>query len=99
MTLKQVGKWEYDCLKRDMKLQGDNWSYKGGFEAWYKEVFLKDEAWKEIREEHLKKKTKGTNKCPHCGTELKSKMFDIDGTNLEEHKVCEDCGYGSPALH
>ena len=36
--------------------------------------------------------------CPHCEVELKSKMFDIDGTNLEEHTVCPDCGYGSPAL-
>jgi hypothetical protein len=50
MTLKETGKWEYDCLKRDMKAQGDTWNYKGGFENWYKEVFLVDEAWQEIRE-------------------------------------------------
>ena len=38
------------------------------------------------------------NVCPHCDTELKHKMIDVDGTNLEEHEVCEDCGYGTPAL-
>lgn len=52
-TLKEVGRWEYDCLIRDMKLQGDDWSYKGGFEAWYEEVFLEDEAWKEIRDDAI----------------------------------------------
>lgn len=36
--------------------------------------------------------------CPHCEIELEAKMIDIDGTNLEEHFVCPDCGYGSPAL-
>lgn len=36
--------------------------------------------------------------CPHCEIELESKMIDIDGTNLEEHLVCEKCGYGYPAL-
>ena len=36
--------------------------------------------------------------CPHCEIPLESKMFDIDGTNLEEHFVCPGCGYGSPAL-
>ena len=36
--------------------------------------------------------------CPHCKTELESKMIDIDGTNLEEHTVCENCGYDYPAL-
>ena len=49
--LKIVGKWEYNCLKSDMELQGDVFTYKGGFEAWYKEVFLIDEAWREIRED------------------------------------------------
>ena len=37
--------------------------------------------------------------CPHCEIELESKMIDIDGTNLEEHTICEKCGYGYPALH
>lgn len=50
MTLKELGRWEYDCLRRDMKAQNDNFNYTGGFEAWYKEVFLIDEAWQEIRE-------------------------------------------------
>ena len=36
--------------------------------------------------------------CPHCEIELVSKMFDVDGTNLVEHNVCEKCGYGTPAL-
>lgn len=36
--------------------------------------------------------------CPHCEVELVSKMFDIDGTNLEEHEICEKCGYGQPVL-
>ena len=36
--------------------------------------------------------------CPHCEVELKWKMIDIDGTNLEEHNVCPDCGYGTPSL-
>jgi len=36
--------------------------------------------------------------CPHCDVKLVPKMFDIDGTNLEEHFVCPECGYGSPAL-
>ena len=36
--------------------------------------------------------------CPHCEIPLESKMVDIDGTNLEEHLVCPDCGYGMPAL-
>ncbi len=35
--------------------------------------------------------------CPHCEIPLVPKMFDIDGTNLEEHYICEECGYGSPA--
>lgn len=36
--------------------------------------------------------------CPHCDVQLVSKMIDIDGTNLEEHLVCPNCGYGTPAL-
>ena len=36
--------------------------------------------------------------CPHCEIPLEAKMIDIDGTNLEEHVVCPDCGYGTPAL-
>ena len=39
-----------------------------------------------------------TEVCPHCEIELKPKMIDVDGTNLEEHYVCEKCGYGTPAL-
>ena len=37
--------------------------------------------------------------CEVCGEKSKSnKMIDIDGTNLEEHEVCENCGFGYPAL-
>lgn len=36
--------------------------------------------------------------CPNCEIELVSKMIDVDGTNLVEHDVCEECGYGTPAL-
>lgn len=39
-----------------------------------------------------------SGKCPHCDVPLVSKMIDVDGTNLEEHEVCPDCGYGTPAL-
>ena len=52
--LKQVGQWEYKTLKRALLAEGVNWSYEGGFEAWYKDVFLVDEAWAEIREEATK---------------------------------------------
>jgi len=34
--------------------------------------------------------------CPHCDIPLVLKMIDIDGTNLQEHEVCESCGYGYP---
>jgi hypothetical protein len=36
--------------------------------------------------------------CPHGNSVLKYRMFDVDGTNLEECAVCLKCGYGSPAL-
>ena len=36
--------------------------------------------------------------CPHCEIELTSRIFDIDGKNLAEYDVCEECGYGTPAL-
>jgi len=36
--------------------------------------------------------------CQNCNEELDYKTFDIDGTNLEEHLVCENCGFGKPAL-
>lgn len=36
--------------------------------------------------------------CPHCEIPLENKMFDIDGTNLVEHAVCPECGYGTPAM-
>lgn len=40
-----------------------------------------------------------TETCPHCpGVILEYRVFDIDGTNLEEHGICERCGYGRPAL-
>ena len=36
--------------------------------------------------------------CPHDGLPLEHRMFDIDGTNLEEHAVGLECRYGAPAL-
>ena len=37
--------------------------------------------------------------CESCGEKSKSsKMIDIDGKNLEEHEVCENCGFGYPSL-
>ena len=43
-------------------------------------------------------RTEAKEICPHCGIELLSRMFDVDGINLVEHNVCEECGYGTPAL-
>ena len=39
-----------------------------------------------------------TEFCPHCEIELKPKMHDVDGTNLQEADTCPKCGYGTPAL-
>jgi hypothetical protein len=36
--------------------------------------------------------------CPYDDSVLEYRIFDVDGTNLEEHAVCLKCGYGSPAL-
>ena len=37
--------------------------------------------------------------CESCGEKSKSrKMIDVDGKNLEEHEVCENCGNGYPLL-
>jgi hypothetical protein len=37
--------------------------------------------------------------CDFCGEKSKhSRMIDLDGTNLEERDVCENCGAGYPAL-
>jgi len=36
--------------------------------------------------------------CPHDGSPLEYRMFDIDGTSLEEHAVCLKCRYGAPSL-
>lgn len=32
------------------------------------------------------------------GIELVSRIFDVGSANLVEHNVCEECGYGTPAL-
>lgn len=37
-----------------------------------------------------------TEVCPECEEDLQTKMIDLDGTNVEERKVCEKCGYGYP---
>lgn len=50
MTMKEVARWEYETLQSDMAFQGEDFAYKGGFEAWYTEVFKQDEAWEEIRD-------------------------------------------------
>ncbi len=42
--------------------------------------------------------TEASEICPHCEIDLVSRMFDIDGTNIVEHDICEECGYGTPAL-
>lgn len=75
------------------------------------EATSKDEAIDKVEEMHRKEEivlTAGdfsgvefnllTEICPHCEIPLESKMIDVDGTNLEEHRVCPDCGYGTPAL-
>ncbi len=37
--------------------------------------------------------------CKFCGEKSKSrKIIDVNGKNLEEHDVCENCGSGYPAL-
>jgi hypothetical protein len=37
--------------------------------------------------------------CESCGEKSKSnKIIDVDGKNLEEHDVCENCGNGYPVL-
>jgi len=37
--------------------------------------------------------------CEFCEEKAKhSRMVDTDGTNLEEHTVCENCGSGYPKL-
>lgn len=37
--------------------------------------------------------------CKFCGEKSKSsKIIDVDGKNLEEHEVCENCGKGYPVL-
>ena len=42
--------------------------------------------------------TKAKEICPHCEADLVSKVFDIDGTNLEDCGVCEGRNYGMSAL-
>ena len=37
--------------------------------------------------------------CASCGEKSKiSKMVDVDGRNIEEYAVCENCGNGYPVL-
>jgi len=37
--------------------------------------------------------------CSFCGEKAKkNRMIDINGRNLEEHKICENCGSGTPTL-
>lgn len=40
-----------------------------------------------------------TEICPHDNSVLVSRIFDVDGTILEEHAICLQCGYGSPAMN
>jgi hypothetical protein len=61
----------------------------------FEEQEAQEEQWAKQHEEIENMKDE---KCPHCGIALELKMFDIDGTNLEEHAVCPECKYGQPAL-
>lgn len=37
--------------------------------------------------------------CESCGEKSKSnKIIDVDGKNLAEHEICENCGSGYPKL-
>ena len=37
--------------------------------------------------------------CAVCGEKaIKNMVIDIDGTNLEEHKICQNCGAGQPKI-
>ena len=46
-SIRELAKWEYNLLIEE----APDWN-PPEFETWYKEVFLIDEAWKEIRENH-----------------------------------------------
>lgn len=47
----EVAEWEYNTLVLDMEAQGEDWSYPGGPEAWFEEVFMKEQGWKAIRDD------------------------------------------------
>ena len=53
--LKKTAKWEYFFLIRDLSQQDEKEAVEElietGFESWYKNVFLVDEAWEEIKED------------------------------------------------
>jgi len=34
--------------------------------------------------------------CPYCGAPIKSKMIEVDSTNIEEYEVCTECNFGYP---
>ena len=37
--------------------------------------------------------------CEFCGEKAKkNKVVDVDGKNLEEHKICQNCGSGTPQI-
>lgn len=37
--------------------------------------------------------------CEICGEKAKlNKIVDVNGTNLEEHKICQNCGSGTPEI-
>ncbi len=37
--------------------------------------------------------------CPYCNEySMSYKMFDVDGLNLEEHLVCDNCNYNMPIM-
>lgn len=37
--------------------------------------------------------------CRFCGEKAKeTKVVDVDGKNLEEHKICQNCGSGTPRI-
>ncbi len=41
----------------------------------------------------LKNNLDDSKNCPNCDTKLEYKMFDVDGTNLEEFLTCTNCEY------
>jgi len=89
-VLQEIKKYNHSLREGHLKEQGFiEYMHSSGATAWSKSNLCEySDNWEEIPD----------CCCPHCDVPLESKMFDIDGTNLEEHSVCPECGYGTPAL-